>query len=85
MNNKLSRPVARCTRCGEVTNAVDAINASCRRKVGDGKRCRGLMRSAVGMDDWTECTACEATGYSEQKRCDLCQGVGWHYTRDSLP
>ncbi len=45
------RPVAVCTRYGEVSYATDQINGQCAQRVA-GKRCVGVNGSALNADDW---------------------------------
>ncbi len=80
MTNKLSPPVAVCTRCGKTTRIVEAINEQC-SEIHDQKRCKGRFWSRVLEDDWTECQACGVTGRVSGKRCDHCDGDGWQGMR----
>jgi len=77
---KLSPPLAVCTRCRAYTRAVQSINERCPNHVG-GKRCKGVFRSALGKGDWKECSTCEATGRDGDGRCPPCEGFGWIFIR----
>lgn len=75
------KSVARCTNCATASRDDSMINHSCNRKV-DGKTCRGVYRSAIGLDDWRECEVCGTRGRSiEGGRCQSCDGEGWIYQR----
>ncbi len=78
---KASTPVAICQLCGRPAG-LHAINAQCGQTI-DGKRCKGLVRSALLPNEWSECTKCEAAGRLENpyRKCDACYGAGWHNTR----
>ena len=75
-------PVAVCTRCGDITYNVAAINRSCGRQPG-GKRCKGVYGSALNNDDWAKCSACNGTGLDGTgATCVVCQRTGWRFGRD---
>ena len=74
MRSKAPRPRGRCTRCGKTTRSPTSINEACTDHY-----CRGSFRSAVGVNDWSECPTCAATGWTGNVRCQHCQGDGWHY------
>jgi len=80
MARKKFQPFARCTQCGETTTSANAIN---RRHIesSGAKPCTGTFRSAIGENDWAECTACGTTGRVGDKTCDSCNGEGWLYAR----
>src|SRR5438445_4659545 len=82
MAQKLSPPVAKCTRCGHLRRDVGSIGGRCVRRP-DGKRCEGFYLSAASTTDWQECSTCHATGYEHTGRCSQCDGDGWIYTRRS--
>ena len=73
----LPRPVARCTKCGDLTYNGGQINGNCSKRYG-GKRCKGVYGSAMNTNDWAECQHCGGSG------CDACSRVGWRYVRDRI-
>jgi hypothetical protein len=83
---KLRPPVAICTVCRKPGYNTAYIGQPCgqvytrNRKQ---KRCRGVMQSAWGAKDWSECPTCNATGWEEpmSKRCTQCDGAGWIFAR----
>ena len=80
MIERINRPVGVCTVCRAYSRDINQINGRC-GKENNHKRCQGVMRSALGKEDWTECRACNATGKKSQIRCDYCDGWGWIYSR----
>lgn len=75
-------PVGVCTRCGDITYALDRINGSCGRQPG-GKRCKGIYGSALNNDDWAKCDVCDGAGTVSGATCPTCQRTGWSYIRDN--
>lgn len=74
-------PVAVCTRCGDITYRIEAINCQCGRQP-IGKRCKGVYGSALNNDDWAQCAVCNGTGISKTGgSCAACQGTGWVFVR----
>src|SRR2546425_4754054 len=51
MPEKLSPPVAKCTRCGHLRRDVASIGGRCVRRP-DGKRCEGFYLSVMSTTDW---------------------------------
>src|SRR5207244_9240380 len=82
MPEKLSPPVAKCTRCGHLRRDVGSIGGRCVRRP-DGKRCEGFYLSVMSTTDWQECSTCHATGYENTARCSQCDGDGWIFARRS--
>ena len=80
MNEKLSPPVAVCTACHFYSRNPNAINERCENKF-NGKRCKGVWRSALSNGDWEECPTCKASGKEEHSRCSQFEGFGWLYCR----
>lgn len=80
MIKKKSKPIAYCTRCRVYSRNVEQINQRCGVKR-QGKRCEGIMRSAINAKDWIECPSCGATGCIGNDTCDQCAGEGWLLTR----
>jgi hypothetical protein len=75
-------PVAVCTRCGDISYRMEAINNQCGRQPG-GKRCKGTYGSALSNGDWAKCRACGGSGKnSTNATCPACQGTGWNFVRD---
>ena len=80
MDTEKSRPVGYCTSCRRTTfNATD-INTHCRRIKG-GKKCEGIIRSALSEGDWQKCEACQGTGFNNKGHCAVCGGDGWLLAR----
>lgn len=78
------RPSARCTHCGTVSAYAAHINKRCVREFGNGddkKRCEGAFKAAVDPGDWSECSACGATGMRGDYPCPQCRGDGWIFRR----
>jgi hypothetical protein len=71
-------PLAVCTVSGHFS--YGSIDSSCSQRPDGKTRCKGIMGSAVGEDDWKPCSTC-VDGIYEGKRCELCQGWGWEYVR----
>jgi len=80
MSEKLSPPVAICTACHSCSMNPNAINERCGNRF-NGKRCQGVLRSAISNGDWKECPTCMASGKEGQSRCSQCEGFGWIYCR----
>jgi len=81
---RLERPVGICPRCHAVTRAFDQIGKKCARQLGGGAKCPGVMRSALAVDEWTECPDCGATGWTNAGLCTRCNGEGWLYDKGRL-
>jgi hypothetical protein len=80
MSTAKPKPLAVCTRCGTYSHRVESINHGCHQ--GRGKdRCKGVFRSAIGVDDWKECGACSGTAWVGSAQCGNCQGSGWLFAR----
>lgn len=74
-------PVAVCTRCGDITYNVAAINLQCGKQP-DGKRCKGVYGSALNNDDWAKCPACSGSGLDPTgASCPACKRTGWRFVR----
>jgi DnaJ-class molecular chaperone len=73
------RPIGICPRCHAVVRAFDQLGKKCARLTASGSKCPGLIRSAVGLDEWTECPDCGATGRTDDNICARCNGEGWLY------
>lgn len=70
-------PPAYCDTCERHSHNLPGINQQC-GTVTLGKRCSGLLRSAVTVGDWRECPDCGATGWAASGgRCEACHGCGW--------
>lgn len=67
---KKPTPMARCSRCGQLTNNVTMINQNCTNR-----KCKGGFQSMLG-NDWKDCPKCEATGKIDGHRCEYCEGYG---------
>jgi hypothetical protein len=68
-------PVTRCTNCGKAGYTISRANGPCARVV-NGNRCKGLNQSAIGENDWIECSSCRGTGVIAAN-CPHCDGAGW--------
>ena len=77
---KQPKPVTCCTVCGKVGYSINLANGLCGRRY-DGKRCRGVNQSAIGVNDWSECPSCTATGWEGNSMCHPCNGSGWIFVR----
>ena len=77
---KLEKPVAVCTVCYTHTENSLLINERCKKKF-NGKRSKGVYRSALKVNDWKECPTCGATGREKADRCSQCSGFGWIFVR----
>jgi len=75
---KQPKPVARCTDCGRFSHRMEAIGENCPNWK-DG--CQGVMRSAMTVGDWQECSKCLVTGLANDQKCERCDGKGWRYVR----
>lgn len=78
------RPIGICPRCHAVVRAFDLLDKKCTRPLASGTKCPGLIRSALGTDEWTECPDCRATGYVHDSVCARCNGEGWLYDKRRL-
>jgi hypothetical protein len=77
----LSKPLARCTRCGRATRDVDEISARCPHVDARERRCQGVLASTLHPDDWRACPGCRATGRQGGGPCPRCDGEGWLFVR----
>ena len=77
---KKMHPVGVCRACHGITYRTDAINQRCGRSP-QGRRCRGVFKSAQNDADWKECTACTGSGKYEARLCPFCNGIGWHFMK----
>ena len=87
--DKLRVPVTVCTVYHSPGHNIAASNGQCPKVYnynGKQNRCRGIMGSAIGVDDWMECPSCGATGSETLtgKRCTQCEGEGWLFVRGIL-
>ena len=80
MNEKKNKPVAVCTTCHAYSHNGSKINERCEKQY-NGKRCKGIWRSALSEGDWTECSVCNGTGREQEAPCNYCNGFGWKYSR----
>jgi len=78
--NKKFPPVSRCTACGTTSDFIGSPNTKCHQVFGN-RKCKGSMRSSMAPGDWEECPSCSATGRTENKRCEQCNGDGHLYVR----
>jgi DnaJ-class molecular chaperone len=81
---KRERPVGICPRCHTIIRAFDRIGKKCAKPLQFGAKCPGVIRSALTADEWTECSACGASGYIDDSICTRCQGEGWLYDKRRL-
>lgn len=81
---KRDRPVGICPRCHAVVRLYEKIGRKCARPLVVGAKCPGLIRSALAVDEWTECSDCGATGRLEGHICRQCNGEGWLYDNRRL-
>jgi hypothetical protein len=70
-------PMLACNRCGRPAYYDIEANKRCGQAVAK-KACRGRIRFAAKAD-WTECPACNATGWNDGT-CSRCDGIGWFFT-----
>jgi len=82
--DRRERPVGICPRCHTVTRAFDRLGAKCGRPLASGGKCPGVIRSALAVDEWTECPDCHATGRRDGEVCSRCHGEGWLYDERRL-
>jgi hypothetical protein len=77
-------PVAVCTVCGWPISRehLRLINEGCNRRV-EGHRCGGAYALAMNSKDWNRCVLCGDSSRRNERRCDLCHGTGWRYTKRS--
>jgi hypothetical protein len=77
-------PVAVCTVCGWPISRehLHLINEGCSRRA-DGHRCGGVYTLTMNPKDWNRCVLCDDSGRRNERRCDLCHGTGWRYTKRS--
>jgi hypothetical protein len=73
-------PVTCCAKCGKVGYKIGFANGRCGETI-NGKPCRGIIQSALGVSDWAECPSCGGTGWTGEK-CTKCDGAGWQFVRD---
>jgi hypothetical protein len=73
--SKKPKPSGVCNVCQAAYNRHEALNHRC-EKVGGGKRCSGVVKSAVNTL-WDECESCRATGKLGVLPCRDCAGFGW--------
>ncbi len=76
---KRPKPVTCCTICGKVGYQIALTNERCEQMI-NRERCRGTNQSAIGVNDWKECSACSGTGGTVEI-CARCDGVGWLFVR----
>jgi hypothetical protein len=74
------KPCAICAVCGKYGSVISVIGKRCGNRH-DGKRCKGVWRSAVNDGDWKECKSCDGAGGREGNPCKSCQGSGWIFSR----
>jgi hypothetical protein len=74
MAAKRPTPVAVCNRCGKASYSATLINQQCVQRI-NREQCKGIIKSAVGEQDWAECRACAGEG------CAECRRVGWLFLR----
>jgi len=75
------RPVGICPRCHRPVWSFDQIGRKCGRPLTAGKTCPGVIRSAIGSDEWSQCPNCLGTGRVDGSLCQPCSGEGWTYAR----
>lgn len=73
-------PCAVCTVCGKTSHSITVVNNRCYVRQ-NGKQCKGVFQSAIGIDDWEVCPACSGFGSVENVRCDQCSGDGHLFIR----
>ena len=81
--DKWKKPVAYCPTCGKRSFDIQMSNKRCIQRIND-EPCFGTTISALGVDDWAECTACAGSGWNNGKRCDECANSGWMFVRKRL-
>jgi hypothetical protein len=69
---KRDKPVTVCTSCCGPGYDTSHGHGRCQRL-----GCEGIIREAIGKDDWVECQWCKATGMDRTDTCILCDGCGW--------
>lgn len=75
------RPVGICARCHRVARSFDEIGKKCARPLPAGKKCPGIIRTAIDADQWSLCQACLGSGHLDETTCERCGGEGWIYVR----
>jgi hypothetical protein len=75
---KQLRPATYCTNCGKVGYNIGLANERC-RQMGDRKRCKGQNQSAIGINDWIECPACEGTGWTGNAASAVMEQAGFSF------
>lgn len=81
---KRERPVGICPRCHAIARAFDRIGQKCAKPLPFGAKCPGVIRSALAVDEWTECPDCRASGRADHGVCTRCEGEGWLYDKRRL-
>jgi len=77
-------PIGFCTQCHALYRSVTVINAPCYMEY-KGKRCKGIVRSAVCPGDFVQCSECSGVGIVARIRCEKCGGEGWILVRGLAP
>jgi hypothetical protein len=70
------KPVAVCTKCGDVTYSGQLIGLI-HRCLNVPDKQQGIWAGRLCKHDWLACLSCEATGSYNGNRCELCGGIGW--------
>jgi len=77
---KQPAPVTICTVCCRAGYNSIIVGTLCGRSY-DGKRCGGVISSAIQEKVWAECPSCQAEGWIGRNSCAECDGTGWSYMR----
>lgn len=78
---KRERPVGICARCHKPVRSFEQIGKKCEKPLPFGKKCPGVIRTAIGLQEWSECPSCRGTGLTDGTDCLRCDGEGWIYVR----
>jgi DnaJ-class molecular chaperone len=76
---KRERPVGICARCHKPVRSFDLIGKKCEKPLPYGKKCPGVIRTAIRSQEWSECPSCLGTGLIDGVPCPHCDGEGWTY------
>jgi len=77
---KQPAPFTICTVCRRAGYNSIIVGSLCGRSY-YGKRCCGVISSAIQEKNWAECPSCQAEGWIGANSCAECDGTGWRYMR----
>lgn len=77
---KRELPATYCRTCGAAGHNARVANSRCSKTL-NGERCSGIIVLARNVEDWNQCANCYATGFSRNKLCSSCLGVGFLFVQ----